>query len=144
VGWGVKRQGCQGYCKKPIPTRNTAQRHVTGTKLIHTTDSRSSEHFSLTFGRYVGRIPVSAPVIPRTCAFAQSAATSSLIASLVRTCHSSFFAGLRSITLTDGANVEKILWSCCVSSHAIIQFRNNFLPVSYTRNCKDIRYFIWV
>lgn len=90
MGWGVKRQGCQGYCKKPIPNRSTAQRHVTGTKLIHTTDSRNSEHFSLTFGRYAGRIPVGAPVIPRTCAFAQTTAMSSFIASLVRTSNSSF------------------------------------------------------
>jgi len=90
VGWGVKRQGCQGYCWKPIPNRSTAQHHVTGTKVIHTTDSRSNEHFSLTFGSYAGRIPFGAPVIPRTRAFAQTETTSSLIASLVRTRKSSF------------------------------------------------------
>lgn len=90
MGWRVKRQGCQGYCWKPIPNRSTVQRHVKGTKVIHMTDSRINEHFSLTFGRYAGRIPVGALVIPRTCAFAQIETISSLIASLVRTSNSSF------------------------------------------------------
>jgi hypothetical protein len=63
VGVRVTRQGCQGYCKKPIPNRSTAQRHVTDTKLIHTTDSINSD-ISLIFGRHASLIPVGAPVIP--------------------------------------------------------------------------------
>jgi len=91
VGWGGGGGGGKTTrVSRLLPETDTDPQYSTGTKPIHTTDSRSSEHFSLTFGRYAGRIPVGAPVIPRTCAFAQSAVTSSLTASLVRTRNSSF------------------------------------------------------
>jgi hypothetical protein len=104
VGWGVKRQGCQGYCWKPIPNRSTIQRHVKGTKVIHMTDSRSNEHFSLTFGGYAGRIP-------RTCAFAQTETISSHIASLVRTRNSSF---LRNCVRLRSQKAQTSRKHCCL------------------------------